>query len=338
MAHPNMAMTRATVAVSMLRALLDYLGDQGLDTAALVHSTGLDRDTLAYPERSVDAGCYEQLMQAGIAATHNPLLGLEFGMAAQPERWGTLGFLLRHCATLGEALTYQARFAHLVNAVGEGRLVAHEPHVAIEWHSVRATMPALVEEAFAAWVGFARWASARAEAPIAVEFVHRAQGDPALYRAFFNCPVAFRAAASRLCFDRALLDLPLRTPDAGLTAHLAARVAARQQRIDDHDIVERLQAWLTARLSRATPELADAACAFEISPRLLQHRLQSSGTSFRACMDAVRRTLAERLLRDPRLSVGDVSPRLGFSEQSAFQRAFRRWHGTTPLAWRRRQA
>ncbi|MES1928146.1 AraC family transcriptional regulator [Salinisphaera dokdonensis CL-ES53] len=328
-------MPEATVAVSMLRALLAYLGTQDLDTDALARASGLNREVLAHPERTVDASHYERLMQAGIVALHNPLLGLEFGMAAQPDRWGTLGFLLRHCATLGEVLSYQARFAHLVNAVGEGRFVEHEHHVALEWHSAGSQMPALVEEAFGAWVRFARWASGREESPTLVEFSHRAQGDPALYEAFFDCPVVFCAPACRLCFDPALLDVALRTPDAQLAAHLSDRVEARARAAGDRDVHIRLKAWLMQTIGNTTPELGRAAQALGLGERVLQQRLQTGGTTFRRCVDEARHELALRHLRDSRLSIGDVSHRLGYSEQSVFQRAFRRWQGQTPLAWRR---
>ena len=330
-------MPQATVAVSMLRALLAYLDAQGLEPAPLAQAAGLDREALAHPERAVDAAHYERLMQAGIAALHNPLLGLEFGMAAQPDRWGTLGFLLRHCATLGEVLAYQARFAHLVNAVGEGRFVAHDDHVALEWHSAGSRMPALVEEAFGAWVRFARWASARDESPTRVEFSHRAQGDPALYEAFFACPVVFSAPACRLCFDPALLEVGLRTPDAALAAHLSDRVAARARAADARDVQARLMAWLKETIGHATPDLARASVALDLGERALQKRLQASGTTFSRCVAAARHELALTYLRDSGLSVGDISHRLGFSEQSAFQRAFRRWQGQTPLAWRRQR-
>lgn len=332
------AAPRGTVAVSMLRALLDHLRALDANPDSLAASVGLDRELLAHPQRSVDARTYEHLMQAGIAALHNPLLGLEFGMAARPDRWGTLGFLLRHCATLGEAIAYQARFAHLINAVGEGRLVAYARHVAIEWHGRGATMPALVEEAFAAWVGFARWASARETSPLAVTFAHRAQGDPAVYAAFFDCPVSFSAPASRLCFDPALLDMPLRSPDAGLTAHLRTQIAARADAADTQAARQRLQTWLGDCIQAGlTPTLAGAARALELSQRTLQHRLQAHDTTFRRCVDDARRGLALDLLRHSGLSIGDISHRVGFSEQSAFQRAFKRWYATTPLAWRRQR-
>jgi len=330
-------MSDATVATSMLRALLGYLDETGLDATALAANAGLGAHDLAYPERPLDADCYAALMRAGIDASHNPLLGLEFGMAARPERWGTLGLLLRHCANLGEALAAQARFAHLVSSVGRAILVRHPDHVALDWQTGAPTMPALTEEAFAAWVRFARWASGRRDSPIAVMFRHRAQGDPAVYHDFFDCPVHFRSPINSLHFDPALLDVPLRTPDRQLTEVLSQRVAARQQVRDAHDISQRLHTWLVAHLGQTTPDLATAAAALGMSERMLQHRLQACGTCFRDGVDAARRELAQRHLRDASLSMGDISLKLGFSEQSAFQRAFRRWHGTTPLAWRRRR-
>ncbi|GAB3670268.1 AraC family transcriptional regulator [Salinisphaera aquimarina] len=328
-------MPHATVAHSMLRALLDYLGAQGLDRSRLAHDAGVAMAALAYPERRADASRYIALLRAGIEASQNPLLGLEFGMAARPQRWGTLGLLLGHGANLGEALAVQARFAHLVNSVGHGELVQRPKHVELIWRSDVA-MPALVEEAFAAWVCFARWASGQAHAPLRVTFAHRAQGDPAIYGALFKCPVDFSRATSTLQFDADLLDQPLRAPDAELAATLEARVARHEQSEAAQDVVHALERWLAGRLAHGSADLARAAAALDLSERTLQHRLQAGGTNFRQCLDRVRRALATRYLADPALSIGAVSIRLGFSEQSAFQRAFRRWHGCTPMAWRHR--
>ncbi|MES1939827.1 AraC family transcriptional regulator [Salinisphaera sp. T5B8] len=327
----------ATVAVSLVSALLDHLENAGLERAALLHACGLEPAALVLPQRCIDAAYYEQLLWAGIARLHNPLIGLEFGMDAQPGRWGRLGFLLRHCATLGEALAYQARFAHLVNAIGEGRFVERTDDVAIEWHGPRPVMPAVLEEAFAAWLNFARWASGHDASPLRVEFEHRAQGDPAIYRHFFGCDVHFGCSASRICFDAALLALPLRGADAQLTAYMSAEIDQSARRVASQDIVDQLQNWLLASLGMPAPTLADAAAALQINERTLQQRLNSRDTSFRKSLDAARHTLALRYLGDAGLSVGDISHRLGFSEQSAFQRAFKRWTATTPLAWRRQR-
>ena len=326
---------QATVAASLISALLDYLQTQGLKRSTLLQQAGLDSAALALPQRSIEAVHYERLLAAGIAHLHNPLLGLEFGTTAQPERWGRLGFLLRHSATLGEALSYQARFAHLVNSIGEGRFVERSDDVAIEWHSADVVMPAVIEEAFAAWLCFARWASGRNESPQCVEFSHRAQGDPAIYREFFQCDVRFSCTTSQLCFDPGLLELPLHGADAQLTAYVSAEFDQKARRAPSLETLRQLQAWLLATLCAPPPTLTDAAEALQINDRTLQHRLQTQNTTFRQSLDNARHTLALRLLVDAGLSIGDISHRLGFSEQSAFQRAFKRWTGVTPLAWRR---
>ncbi|ROO24754.1 hypothetical protein SAOR_14240 [Salinisphaera orenii MK-B5] len=336
MTHHAATTPRPTVAASMLRSLHGYLAARGHDADALLQAAGLAARDIADAERAIEARHYERLLQAAIVASHNPLLGLEFGMAVHPERWGGLGRLLVHCATLGEAIAFQTRYVHLVNAAGRTTISEHDGETTIEWRDAEPTMPALVEEAFAAWVGFARWASQRDRAPIAVSFRHRAQGDPAVYRAFFRCPVHFEAPGHRLRFDSELLAAPLRSPDAVLATALAARVDTRQARHDSHALVAALQDWIAARLAHGAPGLADAAAAMNLGERSLQQQLHDAGTGFRQCVDDTRRRLAERHLRDASLSIGDIGLRLGFSEQSAFQRAFRRWHGLPPAAWRRR--
>ena len=72
-----------------------------------------------------------------------------------------------------------------------------------------------------------------------------------------------------------------------------------------------------------------------MSPRVVQRRLQSEGTTFQALLDAVCREAAEAALRDPERSLCEIAQALGFAEQSAFQRAFRRWKGQTPKQFRR---
>ncbi len=111
------------VAVSMLRSLLYFLERQGLDAPALARDAGLPHATLADRERRVSSTYYAALMQAGIERTGNPLLGLEFGMAVEPDRWGLLGVLVTHCADVGEAIRFQLRFQSLVSTVGEAALV-----------------------------------------------------------------------------------------------------------------------------------------------------------------------------------------------------------------------
>ena len=92
---------------------------------------------------------------------------------------------------------------------------------------------------------------------------------------------------------------------------------------------------LAANLAHGAVTLAEAARALHLSERTLQRRLDEAGTRFTELVDEVRKDMALRYVRDPRLALGEVAYLLGFAEPSPFHRAFRRWTGRTPLAVRR---
>jgi AraC-like DNA-binding protein len=85
-------------------------------------------------------------------------------------------------------------------------------------------------------------------------------------------------------------------------------------------------------------DLAQLARRLGMSPRTLQRKLKEANLSYTRLLDSVRREMAERYMADERLDLNDLAFLLGFSEQSAFQRAFRRWMGQSPGAWRRTRA
>ncbi len=322
-------------AVSMLRSLLHFLEHQGLGAQQLAHDAGLSDDLLAQHVRLVSSRYYAALMQAGMAETGNPLLGLEFGMAVEPDRWGMLGVLLTHCTNVAEEIAFQSRFQALVSTIGHARLVSSRDALALNWETSEPGIPALTEEALAAWVCFGRWATGQHAAPRAVTFRHPPQGDPAVYTAFFGCPVYFEQAFDGLSLSPEILHVPLRNPDAHLKDWLIQRAQRLQHELLDQDIRARLAHWFADQLPFGVPSLAQAADDLGFTERTLQRQLHASGTTFKDCMTDVRIDLADYYLRDASVSIGDIGFLLGFSEQSAFQRAFKRWEAMTPRAYRR---
>ena len=103
------------------------------------------------------------------------------------------------------------------------------------------------------------------------------------------------------------------------------------------DIVAALRRALGRGLGDRTVSGEELARRLSMHRRTLNRRLEAEGTTFREVLDAVRYKRACELLRNPNLSIADISPRLGYGEPSAFSRAFRRWSGMTPLQWRARR-
>lgn len=148
--------------------------------------------------------------------------------------------------------------------------------------------------------------------------------------------VHFHASFNGLSIPDDLLDAPLPGGDAERHAVALAELNARMDTLLVRgSFIDAVRQYLRSH-EAPLPRLGDAAAAFALSPRAFRNRLAQQGESFQGLLDDERRYLAERLLRDPEMSVKTVAWRLGFRESSNFSRVFKRWTGDTPMAWRER--
>jgi AraC-like DNA-binding protein len=169
-----------------------------------------------------------------------------------------------------------------------------------------------------------------------VSFMHEPD-DVNEYARILRCPVRVRASWNGWALSRESLRLPLRRSDRAmqrwlerLAAGLSAPVPARD------DFTAQVRRALLTQLTGAESSLAVVARRLATTPRTLQRRLADAGTSFDAMRDAARKHAAERYLADTDLSIAEVAFVLGFSEPTAFHRAFKRWHKVTPQTFRDR--
>lgn len=264
---------------------------------------------------------------------------LRLARGIAPRHFGVVGFAALACGTLGEALQRLERHQRAVYDVNPARLQADAGGLCIEWGIERGRPGALVDEtAIAALVQLARELTGRPLCPRAVDFVNPWPASLRPYEDFFGAPVRFGQPATRLVLAAQGLALPLRGADADLLRVLDAQAEALLQQVaavSGHVGVWRQTLVGLIRSGRTT--LADLAHSLQMSPRSLQRRLAAEGQSFQALLSQTRRQLAEAYLRDPQVELADVALLLGYSEQSAFTRAFRQWTGQAPLQWRRRQ-
>jgi AraC-like DNA-binding protein len=150
-----------------------------------------------------------------------------------------------------------------------------------------------------------------------------------------GCPVRFGAPESRAVLWRAPLERPLPRHDPALFAYLERHAQALLAGVPaEGGVVERVQRLITEGLRSGEPVQAEVARRLALSERTLQRGLREADTSFAAILDAVRRQLAQLHLSERSLALHEVAFLLGYSEPSAFHRAFRRWTGQTPQEFR----
>ncbi len=167
-----------------------------------------------------------------------------------------------------------------------------------------------------------------------VAFTHQPD-DLAEAERILGCPVRPRSVWNGLALTRATWQLPMRRRDPALRAVLerhAADIAAR--RPAGHTIEADVRRVLASRLARGDVGVGSIARDLAMSVRTMQRRLTADGWKFEDLVDRVRRDLAERHLSESALSIAEIGYLLGYSEPAAFHRAFKRWTGSPPQAFR----
>jgi AraC-like DNA-binding protein len=303
------------------------------------------------------------------APVQGPPVGLALGERLGLAGLGVLGHAMGAHATAGDALAWLARYQavlhpELVPRVA-GRAGPRGPEVVFAYPA-NPDLAALREPVYAqaaANVAILRALTGRpAVAARAVAYPLPPPADPyhhdraEYHDRHFGCRVAWNAPELTITFDAALLAVPLPRADPPLRGYLTRRAdALRAALLDDcrdggpddgsdgradgppggpPDVAAHVRQRIEAALAHGPPRLGAVARALAMSERTLHRRLAAEGTSFAALVSAARRARAARLLGDPRLSCSEVAVLLGYAEPAAFFRAFRRWTGLTPRAWR----
>ena len=169
-----------------------------------------------------------------------------------------------------------------------------------------------------------------------VSFIHPAPKNAAYYVQYFHCPVQFSQPFAHIKVPIALLSKPIRHADQTLQALLIQQAQTLLEKLPHStQLDERLQQAILTGLQKNRCQIEDIAQQLGMSTRQLQRHLQQQHTTYQQRVQAVRLMLAEQYLHDPCLSLFEIALLLGYSEQSAFQRAFKHWTGHTPQEWRK---
>ncbi|QSQ19934.1 AraC family transcriptional regulator [Pyxidicoccus parkwayensis] len=313
-----------TVATYFVQPLRRFLAARGVEASHVVPEVG------ARVELEVAAGIW----RAAAEAVEDPLVGIRVARELVPGDYGALEYAVRSSPTLRAAFERVSRFHALLNDRTGVALDEHPGEVRIRYlrPGIEARMPPpYVEFVLGSWVNMGRQLADAPVLPSRVLLPHPAPPDMSLHREFFGEGVTFGSEGAELHFKAGVLDAPLPRGDASLASVLDRHmeqllVQARAARPWSAKVSEDV----ARQLADGTPRLEQVAERLTVSPRALRRRLEEEGTTFARVVDDLRRGLALELTRNPEVSLGEVAFLLGFSEPSAFHRAFRRWTGRTP--------
>ena len=266
-----------------------------------------------------------------------PALGLRIGRCAKPQHFGVVGYLAASCSGLGQALMRYRRFQTLLVSNLDIQVSRQGEVIRYSWgEGEHHTTPLASEFGVAAFVNLYQALIGQAIAPSAIEIPYARPPEAAIYEALMGCPVRFEAPCHALEMPASLLAMRITSSDPymrGLFDQQAQAMLAQQPRPDR--FIEQLQQQMMVALQEGEPSAAVLASSMNCSLRSFYRQLALHGLRYRTLLGDVRFKLARMYLVDPRLSLAEIALLLGYSEQSAFTRAFRAWSGSTPQGYRR---
>lgn len=326
-----------TSLASASRPLWRLLEHYDIDPTFVFREAGLDPAVMNEPrgrfkvERTIAAwGKAAELID-------DPCFGLKIADAWSPTDVHALGYAFLASSTLRTALRRLARYVAVVNDRVGFTVEEDGEHVSVTHQTLDPDL------SFSLAVEDARWALIASMCRqsygdkldlVEVRLQHPEPPCKGAYNGFFRCPVRFDSPKSAILFARADLDYPLPVANRELARASDGILCGFLANLTDGDLITRVKLAIVDALPSGQSGDDDIAKAVYTTRRTLQRRLAALGTTYSKVLDSVRRELAEQYLADPERSMREISFLLGFSELSAFSRAFKRWTGKAPSEMR----
>jgi AraC-like DNA-binding protein len=325
-----------TVLSVSTRALLSACERLGVPTDALLFAAGLDPTLVADPEARLPFEKVAIVWREAYRRSGDPYLALHAAEALPFGAYKVFDYVALGSSTVGHGLEQVARYFKLIHDRVRFTIETQATEVALVLQLDDGSSPpsSYVEYTFAAIVLRTRARWGYGWPLVRVELASAPPPSRSEHRRVFGCDVAFRTRGNRLVIARDTWETGVCALEPPLFEVVRDRAEHAMRRLPRAaSFAETVEATLRSAIGDEL-ELAQAATRLGTTPRTLQRRLADEGTSFALVRDRARHAAALRLLAQPDVSLGEVSFLLGFSQPSAFNRAFRRWQGTTPLRFR----
>ena len=287
----------------------------------------------------LDARLYNRTVET-IARKYNcPTLGLEFGAQIGAKAFNLLGYLTMSSSTLGEAASALQRYNKLVSNMGHSEINLDSDIGYAEWKNLPEVDDFsfhVVDAVLAGWCAFSRYITDKNLPLIEVDLRHNNEKHRRFYEGFYGCRINFGAQSNRLAFEKEWFNLPVAQSEKTVYQAIIAQADLALSKIEQGGFPSNSQIINLVAECLPSGDFGINAIAkkFGVSERTFQRKLSQQDITFRALLDEARKKRALALMKNGSLSLTTISGLLGFAEQSAFTRAFKRRSCQTPKQFR----
>ena len=331
-------MAQPTVAAGVAKALMDLSVSKGASRRLLIERSRIDPDDLSDQNNRIPLPSYRALMEAGKELCNEPALALHFGEEVSMTEMSIVAPICEASGTAADALVQLNRLSRLlIDDGGKGpenrlQVTRGDGAVWLELSCDRSVdFPELTESSFARIAsGFSRQFG---DTPFAraVHFTHEDPGYRTEYERIFRAPVVFGSDKNALLIDEAVLSLKLSPSNPYVLQVLSEHADALLESLGSSKTLRgQVERLLIRILHTGELSMERIANKLGLSRQKLYRKLKAEGVSYQDVLDDLRHRMALQHLRDKNVSVQEAAARVGYSEPSAFSRAFKRWTGRRP--------
>jgi AraC-like DNA-binding protein len=329
---------RPTTSLTAAIGLADAIEAAGQDPDRILRPLGLDRRRLMDAHGVIPSVDFARMLEDAARLTGDECFGLHFGERFHPKDIGALAYVVLNSPTFGVGFANVARYLRVHNEAAEASVEPGPVHVCLR-HRLR--LPAALrrqhnEYSLTVGLDTIRLMAGREWTPVEAHFEHPAPARSSEQLRVFGAPVSFGRPTNALVIERRLVDQPVPAADPRLYPILRRYLDRVLEEMPPADgLLASVRRAIAESMRHGDPTLAHVARRLAMGRRTLQRHLKAQGADFAGLVEATRRAFALRYLRDWNNTLTDVSYLLGYSEVSAFNRAFRRWTASTPSEYRR---
>mgnify|MGYP001793965585 FL=1 len=266
-------------------------------------------------------------------------LSVRYAKAIDIDKLGTLALACKAAPNLSGVLQRMSRYHSILSDSVRYHLDTEGRSVFLRQEIVAGSGPGLVfspEAGLSAMYCAIDQVAVDKITPDLVTFQHAPPRDVQVFEEFFGCKIKFGAGADGILFSQVSLKTENRLGDKALSDFLTKHLDNElKQLTSDPSLVRTTKEEIARVLSEGLPKMADVACELGLSVRSFHRRLAEHGASFQSLTEETRREIALSMLRDESRALSEIAFLTGFSEQSAFNRAFKRWTKQTPASYRK---
>lgn len=329
-------MSEHTVSAGVACGLIDFAVSNGAGRSNLLFRSGIGAADLVDHDSRVPMTRYQALVQTAKELTGNPALALYYAEKVDLAELSVVGLVTHASATMMDALVQLNRYGQLVAEVDLGlaqrfEIVREDGNIWLIDNRVNANaFPELTEITFARLACGPRRFTDMLHLG-AIQFTHKAPAYADEYAQVFRAPVTFESNRNAMMLDESWLTHPVALSPHYVFGILSAHADALLAQLQSAKTVRaKVESLLMPVLHQGSASIDSISRQMAMSRQTLYRKLKAERTTFETVLDALRQKLALHYLEGQKVSVNEAAYLVGFSDPSAFSRAFKRWRGESP--------